>query len=64
MSNKWKQGAITLLRKEGGPLDIKNYRPVTLLKTTYKIWAVIITNKFKPCMDLLTCDMQHGYKVK
>ena len=63
MPNEWKQGVITLIPKSGDSKNIKNYRPITLLNTIYKIWATIMTNKLKPYMNLLTCEMQHGYKI-
>ena len=60
----WKRGIITLIRKNGDRGNIKNYRPITLLNTIYKIRATIITRTLKRCMDFLTCETHHVYKIK
>ena len=64
MPDLWKQGVVILIPKTGDKRNINNYRPITLLNSIYKIWATIITNKLKPYMNLRTCEMQHGYKIK
>ena len=61
---EWKQGVITLLFKSGCAKSIRNYRPITLLNSIYKIWATVITNRLKPIMNILTNETQHGYKIK
>ena len=35
---------------------IKNYRPITLLNTVYKILTTISTNKIAPYMNIRTDD--------
>ena len=62
--DEWKQGLITLISKSGCAELIKNYRPITLLNSIYKIWATVITNRLKPIMNILTNETQHGYNVK
>ena len=56
--------AITLIRKTGCTKEIKNYRPITLLRSIYKIWSEITTNRLKPIMDILTKETQRGYEIK
>ena len=41
----WKTGVIALLYKSGSKCELKNYRPITLLNTIYKIWDTIMTNR-------------------
>lgn len=46
--HSWKQAAITSIPKERLELlDVKNYRPVSLLNTDYKIYAKILENRLK-----------------
>ncbi|GAB4816309.1 hypothetical protein N2152v2_003355, partial [Parachlorella kessleri] len=50
----WKMSDTVLLYKKGDPTDAKNYRPVGLLLTIYKLWTTIIT------MVLVNYAEQHG----
>jgi len=53
-------GIITLLFKKGDPLDIKNYRPVTLLNTLAKILTKILTARLRQVMGDLVAPPQTG----
>ena len=64
MPTEWKQGLITLISKSGCAELIKNYRPITLLNSIYKIWATVINNRLKPIMNILTNETQHSWKIK
>ncbi|GAB4813564.1 hypothetical protein N2152v2_000610 [Parachlorella kessleri] len=50
----WKMSDTVLLYKKGDPTDAKNYRPVGLLLTIYKLWTTIIT------MVLVNYAEHHG----
>ena len=56
------QGIITLLYKNiGSREDIKNYRPISLLNTDYKILAKIIANRLKEVAgDVVTSLQAYG----
>ena len=60
----WNDGVITLLHKNGNRNLLRNYRPITLLNTIYKIWATIMTNRLAPVLNLITNDNQCAYKTK
>jgi len=35
----WKTSNTILLYKKGDPLTVKNYRPIALANTIYKLWT-------------------------
>lgn len=42
----WRQAAMSLIPKEGlEPLEVKNYRPILLLNSDYKIYAKILATR-------------------
>jgi hypothetical protein len=41
----WKDGKMILLKKPNGTNEINTQRPITLLKTIYKIWSKILTTR-------------------
>ena len=57
-----RRGCITLLPKKGkDPAFLKNWRPITLLNSDYKILAKIIANRIKSVLaDLISLD-QTGF---
>ena len=44
-------GIITLLYKKDDPFNIKNYRPITLTNSVYKILSRILCNRLKSVLD-------------
>jgi len=52
------QGVVTLLYKKGPPENIKNYRPISLLTSVYKILTKILTNRVKMVMGNLISPAQ------
>ena len=45
LSATQRSGMITLLHKRGDPLNMKNWRPITLLCVDYKIVATVLANR-------------------
>ena len=57
-----KQGIITCIPK--GDKDkkyLKNWRPITLLNTSYKLASACIANRLKPFLDILINGDQTGF---
>lgn len=42
---EWRKARIVLIPKDGSPTNPANYRPISLLQTSYKIFTKIITNR-------------------
>jgi len=49
--DEWKVARMTLLPKEGSPHDPANYRPISLLQVSYKIFTAIITHRLARAVD-------------
>lgn len=44
----WSEASITLIHKQGlDETDVKNYRPISLLNTDYKVYANRLANRLK-----------------
>lgn len=57
-----KQGIITLIPKENKPRQfLKNWRPITLLNTVYKLASGTIANRLKSVLDSLIDNDQIGF---
>ena len=62
MSSSQRNGIITLLpKKDKDSLLIRNYRPITLLTTDYKIFAKCLANRLKRCLHTLIHTDQSGF---
>ena len=62
MSIDQKRGLISLIpKKDKDRLLLKNWRPVALLNTDYKILAKVLANRLKPHIDKLIHPDQIGY---
>ena len=48
LPDSWSEGLITLIYKEKGDMtDLKNWRPITLLNTDYKIYTKALSDRFR-----------------
>ncbi|XP_063544341.1 uncharacterized protein LOC134752601 [Cydia strobilella] len=59
---QWYSSDIILLYKKGNPLDIANYRPISLLSTVYKLFTSIIQDKINPQIDSMQPVEQAGFR--
>jgi len=57
MARSMKHGLITLIYKKGDKRKLKNYRPISLLNTDYKILSRIMSNRLKKVLpDIISQD--------
>lgn len=61
MSFSQRLSLITLLFKKGDKTDLKNYRPLSLTKTDYKIIAFIFARRLQKVIDKLISKEQFAY---
>ena len=62
LATSQKQGVITLIEKEGkDTLNIKNYRPITLLNVDYKILSKVLAKRIKEVLNEIIHHDQVGY---
>ena len=62
LSTSQKLGIITILPKGNKPRDfLKNWRPISLLNTTYKIFSGIIASRLKKVLNTLIHENQKGF---
>lgn len=59
---QWCSSYIILLYKKGNPLDINNYRPISLLSTIYKLFSSIILSRISPDIDKNQPIEQAGFR--
>ena len=56
-----RQGDIIVLFKKDNPLEVRNYRPITLLCVDYKIMSKALVARMKPVMDEIVSSPQLGF---
>ena len=56
-----RQSVLNLLFKKGDPLDLSNFRPISLLNTDYKILSYILANRMKHVLHKIINPDQTGY---
>ena len=61
LSASQKRGILNLIFKKNDKILLRNWRPITLLNTDYKILAQILTNRFKKVIPKLIHTDQSGY---
>ncbi|GLT87976.1 hypothetical protein SLE2022_060240 [Rubroshorea leprosula] len=57
----WNETLITLIPKNNSPVSIKEFRPIGLCNTTYKIVSKILVARIKPFMDRIISPCQTSF---
>ena len=57
------RGMLTLLHKGGDRDNIRNWRPITLLNSDYKIISKLLANRMKPVLNKIIHTDQKGFVV-
>ena len=58
------RGDITLLFKKKDREDVRNYRPLTMLNTDYKIYTKILANRLKTVVHQFVAECQRALSPK
>ena len=58
----WGEAKMIILHKKGERRDIKNYRPVSLLSHTYKLFTRAIQNRMEEVLDENQSREQAGFR--
>lgn len=59
---QWSESNIILLYKKGNSNDIGNYRPISLLPSTYKLFSTILTKKISSTLETRQPVEQAGFR--
>ena len=60
----WHQAIVVEIYKGKGPLtDPASYRPISLLNTSYKLFAEIIHTRLQPALDDRLREAQYGFRA-
>jgi hypothetical protein len=62
LPTQWNDGIICPIYKKGDRLDCNNYRPIMLLNTTYKIYAILINKRLSEIIENKLGDFQMGFR--
>ena len=62
--HEWENSIITLLFKKGDHSDIGNYRPISLLQTTYKVFTSIILKRLRYPLEQHQPREQAGFRAR
>ena len=63
LPDQWNEGVICPIFKKGDRLNCKNYRPITLLNITYKIYAILLNQRLTHIIEDKLDDYQMGFRA-
>ncbi|KAI8437727.1 hypothetical protein MSG28_011961 [Choristoneura fumiferana] len=59
---QWSESKIILLYKKGDPNDIGNYRPISLMPSTYKLFSTILNKRISATLEKSQPVEQAGFR--
>jgi len=62
--NDWRIGIICPLLKKGDPMQCANYRGITLLNTTYKVFSKIVYARLLHYSENMIGNYQSGLSIE
>ena len=62
LPNSWKDASVIIIHKKGDTADIKNYRPISLLPITYKVFSQVILRRMLRTLDQHRPREQAGFR--
>ena len=62
LPNSWKDASVIIIHKKGDTADIKNYRPISLLPITYKVFSQVILRRMLRTLDQHQPREQAGFR--
>ena len=62
LPNSWKDASVIIIHKKGDTADIKNYRPISLLPITYKVFSQVILRRMLCTLDQHQPKEQAGFR--
>ena len=60
--DSWNNALMILIHKKGDIKDVKNYRPISLLSNTYKLFTKVLTNRITRILDFNQPREQAGFR--
>jgi len=58
----WRESFFVLLHKGGATNDANNWRPIAILRITYKIFARLLHSRIKDTLEAAQSDEQYGFR--
>jgi sorting nexin-29 len=62
LPDQWSEGIICPIFKKGDRLNCGNYRPITLLNSAYKMYAILLNNRLVKVVEYKLSDAQMGFR--
>jgi hypothetical protein len=60
--HQWKESIMVPIHEKGDKTDCSNYRGISLLSTSYKIFSTILLYRLNPYADEIIGDHQCGFR--